>query len=186
MLEIHELLGREVDPIDDVRRKFEESYTENYHNPLNGDWISDDYWDVINLTTQPGELTLLETSRLNRIISRLNGKYEHIQRLLGDSSLLAAYVSVAEQVTAINGACNSQTEIAPMHGAPQEAIPEINGWIANGNTLSSRGWDVVLGYPDTTGLSSESYFAEAQRCYEIAGRLGGVSVQSEDSAQASR
>lgn len=121
------------------------------------------------------------------LFSRLNGKYDHIQKLLGDASLLDAYVDVAEQVTAINsGRSSSQIEIVPMHGAPREALPEIKSWIANGHNLSSRGWDVVLGYPDETGLSAESYFAEAQRCYEIAGRLGGVSVQSEDSAIASR
>lgn len=180
MIEIHELLGRELDPIDDVRRKFEASYTENYHNPLNGDWISDDYWDIIDLTTQPEELKESEAASLNRMISRLNGKYEHIQRRLGDSSLLGAYVDVAEQVTAINNTRDSQFEIEPMYGAPKEALPEIKSWITRGKFLSRRRWEVAVGRPDETGVSFESYSTQARHCFELAGQLGGVSIRNEE------
>lgn len=122
MLEVHELLGRELDPIDDVRRRFESSYSEDYFNPLNGDWISDDYWRIINLTTQPNRLNDDEAGKLNRSITRLNGKYSYIQVRLGGSSLLGAYNSVAEQINVINSADPDRSDIAPMQAAPLEEI----------------------------------------------------------------
>lgn len=184
MLEIHELLGREVDPIDDLRHKFETCYTEDYHNPANGDWISDDYWTIIDLTTKPGKLTEHEIARLNQSISRLNDKYKLIQERLCTMSLLAAYVDVAKQVTAINNSRDPQTPIVSMHGAPQDAISEICGWISNGNNLLSRSWNVMIsGQSDRTGVSSESYYTEAQRCFDIAAQLGGVSIKSEGYTQ---
>ena len=118
MLEVHEVLGRELDPIDDVCRRFELGYTGDYYNPLNGDWISDDYYRIIDLATQPGKLSEDEAGKLNRSIARLNSKYDYIQRLLGSSSLLGAYNSVASQVNEINLAEPNRDNIAEMQTAP--------------------------------------------------------------------
>lgn len=115
MLEVHELLGRDLDPIDDVRRRFESSHTEDYFNPLNGDWISDDYYRIIDLTTKPGKLTDDETGKLNRSITRLNDKYGYIERRLGGSSLLGAYSNVVEQINAINLVDPDRQYIVLMH-----------------------------------------------------------------------
>lgn len=163
-LEIHEVLGRELDRIDDVRRKFENSYTEDYFNPANGDWISDDYWRIIDLTTQPGELNDKELIKLDGAITRLNNKYTLIQRRLGNSSLLGAYVDVAEQVTALN----EGLPVAAMQAAPREALPAINSLIAEGEELNRIGWKVLIGW-STPGsfLGSDHYFdASAKKFYE--------------------
>src|SRR5438270_10772904 len=122
MLETHEVLGREVDPIDDLRRKFEAYYTEPYFHPANGDYISDDYYRIIDLSTQPGELDKEEAGKLNRSINRLNEKYALIQSSLGGSSLQGAYNSVAEQINTINKSDASRSNIAIMHSAPLETL----------------------------------------------------------------
>jgi hypothetical protein len=118
MLEIHELLGRDLDPIDDVRRQFERSYTEDYYNPLSGDRISDDYYRIIDLSTQPGELLDSEAGKLNRSITQLNSKYPYIEKRLGESSLFTAYNQVAEQVNDINAAEHHRFGIQEMQAAP--------------------------------------------------------------------
>lgn len=116
----HLLLEREIDPIDDVRRQFENVYTEDYYNPTNGDWISDDYLQIINLSTQPAKLNADDFAKLDRTIERLNGKYDFIQNRLGEASLRDAYNSVAEQVNAINEANPDREGIARMYSAPPE------------------------------------------------------------------
>lgn len=118
MPEDHELLKRDLDPIDDVRRQFERFYTEDYFSPINGDWISDDYYKIIDLTTKPDELSKDELNMLDEIITRLNEKYTHIERQLGSSSLCDAYNDVAEQVTAINSADLNRVNITSMQSAP--------------------------------------------------------------------
>jgi hypothetical protein len=120
MTELHELLGRELDPIDDVRRRFEESYTDNYFNPVNGDWISDDYARIIDLSTKPGALSDKESGQLGRSITRLNGKYDYIQIRLGGSSLLGAYNNVAEQVNAVNSTDATRSGIPLMQSSLSE------------------------------------------------------------------
>ena len=117
MLEIHELLGRNLDSIDDVCHHFERYYTEDYFDPVNGDWISDDYFRIINLTTKPGSLTEEETGKLSRSITRLNGKYEHICRRLGVSSLIEAYNDTAKQINTINSADANRANIPTMQPA---------------------------------------------------------------------
>jgi hypothetical protein len=120
MFEVPALPGRDLDPIDDVRRQFELAYTEDYFNPLDGDWISDDYYRIIDLTTQPGTLRVTEAGKLDRSITRLNGKYAYIETRLGGSSLLAAYNSVAEQINTINAADPNRSSIALMQTASTE------------------------------------------------------------------
>ena len=119
--ELHEVMGVELDPIDHIRRKFERYYTETYHHPMNGDWISDDYFRIIDLTTQPTVLDEHEMGRLQRSIDRLNEKYAHIQRKLGPV-LMAGYNDVAQQVTTINAADPLRQDIPPMLAAPLEAV----------------------------------------------------------------
>ena len=98
----HELAQRELDPINDVRRRLEEFYTESYYNPDNGDWLSDSYWRIIDLTTQPGALTESDTNKLNQAIALLNDRHNRIMSRLSERSLIDAYVSVAAQVNTIN------------------------------------------------------------------------------------
>lgn len=170
--EVHEVLGRELDPIDDIRRRLENSYTQDYFNPANGDWISDDYWRTIELTTQPGELNSDEVKELDGTISRLNGKYNLIQRRLGNSSLLGAYVDVAEQVTDLN----EDLPVAAMQAAPREALPAINTLIAESEMLNITGWKVLIGWPNPGSfLSSDGYFDAAAKRLHEADELANVS-----------
>ncbi len=120
MIEAQTLLERPLDPIEDVRREFERVYTNDYFNPINGDWISDDYFRIIDLTTKDGSLSEAEMGKLDRSITRLNGKYTHIQKRLGESSLAGAYNAVAEQINAINEADTSRIAIPRMQSAPLE------------------------------------------------------------------
>lgn len=120
MLEIHELIGRDVDELEDVRRRFEASYTETYSNPLNGDWISDDYFRIIDLTTWPSRLSGDDKGKLNRSISRLNGKLSHIQTRLGGTSLLGAYNSIVEGVNIANSKDPDRQDILRMEPLPVE------------------------------------------------------------------
>ena len=106
MTAIYERLGNKPDIIDDVRRRFEEDFTEDYFAPNNGDWIADDYERVIALSTQPGRLSSDESDKLERSIGRLNKSLDYIKRILGASSLgqvplINAYNDVAEQVNTI-------------------------------------------------------------------------------------
>lgn len=172
--EIHEVLGRELDPIDDIRRRFEDSYTQDYFNPANGDWISDDYWRIIDLTTQPSQLSGEKIKELDETISRLNGKYNLIQRRLGNSSLLGAYVDVAEQVTALN----EDLPVPAMQAAPREALPAINTLIAEGEELNNTGWKVLIGWPNPGPfLSSDVYFDAAAKKFHEADKLANVTVK---------
>ncbi|HMH31371.1 MAG TPA: hypothetical protein VK534_02755, partial [Methylomirabilota bacterium] len=82
MAALHELLGRDLDPIDDIRHRFEHSYTEDYYNPVNGDWISDNYFEVIDLATQP-VLSEKTADKLDQAIIRLNEKHVQIRAKLG-------------------------------------------------------------------------------------------------------
>jgi hypothetical protein len=111
---IHELLGRDIDPIDDVTRQFERYYTEDYFDPVNGDWISDDYKRIIDHTTKPGQLSSREATDLIRSINRLNGKPKILFSHLGHTGLLDTYNSVAEQITGINASDPDRDEIPGM------------------------------------------------------------------------
>jgi hypothetical protein len=102
--EIHEFLGRDVDEIEDLRRYFESSWTETYSNPTDGDFISDDYFKVIDLTTQPGKLSEREARSLNRAVEHLNEVYPTIERRLGKAGMLDIYQDVMGQVNALNAA----------------------------------------------------------------------------------
>ncbi len=113
-LAIHELLGRDIDPIDDVRREFERFFTDDYRHPMNGDWMSDDYWRIIDLTTQPKPLNTEDSRKLNSSIERLNNKPATVCRSLGYISLIDAYNSVAEQINTINSNDSSRSEILSM------------------------------------------------------------------------
>ena len=110
----HRFLTENIDPIDDVRRGFECYYTEKYFDPVNGDWISDDYYRIIDLSTKPDYLTEDETGKLERSIARLNEKYKIIEKRLGCLSLLDTYNSVARQITTINTADPNRGSIPPM------------------------------------------------------------------------
>lgn len=122
MTNIAEFFGEKLDPIEDVRRCFEGFYTDNYYNPLNGDWISDDYLDIIDLTTQPRKLSEREEGKLNRRIERFNEKYAHIQTVLGESGLAGAYINVIEQINAINLADPNREGIVVMETSQIEVI----------------------------------------------------------------
>ena len=122
MARLHELLKRDLDPIDDVCHRFEEVYMAYYYHPLDGDWISDDYRRIIDLTTQPQTLDQKQAAKLNRSINRLNQKKEHLYMRLGDSSLVGAYNSVAEQVNSINSADLSRREIGVMEPLVAEVV----------------------------------------------------------------
>lgn len=102
MTNIAEFFGEDLDPIEDVRRCFESVYTDDYLHPMNGDYISDDYLQIIDLTTQPGRLPSEKIGELNRSIERLNGKFFRIEHHLGAHGLMGAYISVLEQINAIN------------------------------------------------------------------------------------
>jgi hypothetical protein len=118
MFGTHEVLARDVDPINDVCRRLEVFYTNgSYFHPSNGDWISDDYYRAIDLTTQPGQLTEEETGKLNRSITRLSEKYELIQSYLGESSLIDAFNSVAEQINNINSVDPNRSNISRTEAA---------------------------------------------------------------------
>ena len=94
--------SRKVDIIEDVRRKFEEFYTNgSYFNEENGDWWSDDYLRIIDLTTQKKELTEEELGSLQRAVDRFN-EYRHDKLLIWLGELSIAFNSVAEQVNDIN------------------------------------------------------------------------------------
>lgn len=114
MTNVAEFFGKDLDPIEDVRRCFESFYTEDYFNPINGDYISDDYFQIIDLATQPRRLTKEEQGKLNRRIERLNGKYDHIENVLGSNGLLGAYLGVIEQINAINSADTNRENIVVM------------------------------------------------------------------------
>jgi hypothetical protein len=115
MLEIPELLGREVDPIEDICHQFERYYTGgNYFEPLNGDWIADDYFRIIDLTTKPGDLSEEETGKINRSIMRLNEKLSYTQKMLGSTTLQEAYISVAQQVNGLNAADPTRSLVIEM------------------------------------------------------------------------
>ena len=113
MVEIHEMISRDLDPIDDVRRRLQESYTQDYFHPSNGDWISDDYWRIIDLTTQPQKLEEEDGERLTRSIVRLNDNYNLIACRLGPT-LLKAYDGVAEQINDLNQDDPNRRMIPPM------------------------------------------------------------------------
>ena len=114
---ISEILRNEIDPIEDVRRRFELFYTSNYFDPQNGDWISDDYLRIIDLTTKPGNLNEDDKGKLNRSIIRLNEKYDYVESMLGSSSLLGAYIDAVVQINTINSADPDRESVAIMHAA---------------------------------------------------------------------
>lgn len=117
-------LGREIDEIDNIRRCFEGSYTENYSNPQNGDFISDDYFEVIDLTTKPGKLSNREVQSLNRAIGHLNEVYPTIEDRLGRADLLETYDSVSKQVNAINATSGQGGEISGILRPPLAGLVE--------------------------------------------------------------
>jgi hypothetical protein len=113
-LEIHEILGRDLDPIDDVRRRFELFWDRvMYATPTDGDKMSDDYFRIIDLVTQPGELDEEATGRLDRAITRMNDKTRLVRSYL-TPMLLDAYNSVAEQVNTINATDHARAAISQM------------------------------------------------------------------------
>lgn len=127
MQAIHELLGKDVDPIDDVRRRFEDFYTNGTcRDPRDGDWWSDDYLQLINLATQGTPLSEEEAGMLTRRINRFNSddRLPHICEMLFDRSdspptaLFDAYNDVVEQVNKINTDDPKRTGIPIMEKPP--------------------------------------------------------------------
>lgn len=112
--DIYEILGREVDEIDDIRRAFESSYRVTYSNPEDGDFISDDYNKIIDLSTQPNQLKPQDLRILNRSIEHLNGVYPTIEKRLGRAGLLDSYQNVAEQINNLNSADPNRANVTPM------------------------------------------------------------------------
>lgn len=110
-----------VDPIDDVRRRFECFYSGNY-GPHDGDRISDDYFDVIELATRPTRLNDRDAGRMVRLIQRLNNNVEegYMKVMLKDRQdpqdhgLREAYDGVAEQINDINSVDPSRSDIPLM------------------------------------------------------------------------
>ncbi len=93
-----------------------QNVTNSYHphHPSNGDyWISDDYWRIIDLTTQPQKLEEEDGERLTRSIVRLNDNYNLIASRLGPT-LQKAYDGVAEQINDLNHDDPNRRMIPPM------------------------------------------------------------------------
>lgn len=110
--EIAEILGRDIDPINDVRIQLQSRRAGNYYDPLDGDWISDDYYRAIDLTTHPGRLSAEDFGKLDRSITRLSEKSPHIQEMLEDPALIVAYNSVALQINEINSSDPEREKIS--------------------------------------------------------------------------
>jgi hypothetical protein len=83
------------------------------------DRLSDDFWRVIDLSTKPGKLSSTEENQLAFSIAELNDNYSKTERLLGRTSLLRAYGSVAAQINDINQATPDRAGFeqmyAPLH-----------------------------------------------------------------------
>lgn len=93
-----ELLNREPDFIDDVRYAYEVPNSEL------GDDMADAYLRVLDLSTQPGELSRREVWWLNGSIQLLNDNYETTVGLLDrgeDPTLLDVYHETATQVNRV-------------------------------------------------------------------------------------
>lgn len=124
--DITETLGREVDEIEDIRRYFERSYGGSCSDPTDGDFISDDYYKIIDLTTKP-TLNQKEVQALNRSIEHLNHVYPTIERRLGRAGLLETYRDVATQINTINAQDDTRrNEVAGLLAALPEASESIS------------------------------------------------------------
>lgn len=122
------VLGKELDPISDVRREFERHYYAAYFTPGDGDWMSDDYWGIIDLATQPNPLTERDQGRLNRRILRLNEQYDRIVRILGTSLLVGAHNSAAESFPGPEGETGlvPETALVDAYNSVAEQVNSIN------------------------------------------------------------
>ncbi|HET7673545.1 MAG TPA: hypothetical protein VFK11_03480 [Candidatus Saccharimonadales bacterium] len=109
---IHEIIGREVDEIDDIRQRYESPNTDL------GDRLSDDYFRVYDLTTKPGELTENEERMLARSVGRLNQHKNLTRNLLKRTVLLDVYNDVIGQLNELNASKPSGFQLEPVYRGP--------------------------------------------------------------------
>lgn len=80
---------------------------------------------MIDLTTQPGNLSVREVQSLNRAIEHLNDVYPTIEDRLGRAGFLEDYDSVLKQINTINGTGEQRGEISGMLRYPLVGLVEI-------------------------------------------------------------